>query len=92
MEDVFKTMGGVFMPDSLRKEAAHLSGRVERNQIVVDIHPLYKVGYSSQLNCIRVLRDGEVIRTEVVPEGYTVSQFQADCFRFHCIFNNLANG
>lgn len=74
-----------------RKESIYLKGRIERGQVVVEIHPDIKVGYSRQFNYVRVIKNGddEPMRTEVVPDGYTLSQFIDDCYRFHCIFNNI---
>lgn len=79
------------MSEILRIEAPYLKGRVERNQLIVEVYPGVKVGYSAQLNCIRVFKEGspDPVRTEIVPENYTVKQFQQDCFKFHCVYNNL---
>jgi hypothetical protein len=74
----------------VRVEAPKLRATVSRGEVVVDVYPGIRVGYSRQLNAIRVYReDGEILRTEIVPEGYTVSRFCEDCYRFHCLYNNI---
>ena len=83
-------MNGVISEVS-KRESPYLHGRIERGQVFVQVSPSIKIGYSKQFNYIRALREGidEPLRTEIVPENYTVTQFVEDCFRLHALYNNL---
>lgn len=87
MTELFKDLGDALSP--VRREAQQLHGIVERGQVMIEIHPNFKLGYIKEWNCIRIVRGEETIITIVVPENYSVKQFQEDAFKYHLLYNNL---
>jgi len=63
----------------------------ETGNIIADIGDEVKVGYNRQFNTISVIKGIQILRTDSVPLGYKLSEFQDDVLRYRKIFKDSRN-
>lgn len=68
-----------------------LSMDTKTHDIIADIGDEVKVGYSRQFNTISVIKGIQTLRTDSVPLGYKLSEFQDDVLKYRKIFKDSRN-
>ena len=68
-----------------------LSMDTKTGNIIADIWDDIKVGYSRQFNTVSVIKGIQILRTDSVPLGYKLSEFQDDVLKYRKIFKDSRN-
>ncbi len=63
----------------------------ESGNIYADIGEDVKVGYSRQFNTISIIHGSQILRTDSVPLGYKLREFQDDILKYRKIFKDSRN-
>lgn len=57
--------------------------------VVADLTPDLFISYSRQLNCVRIVKYTETLKTLVCREGYTLNEFMDCCIKYKRILNYI---
>jgi len=68
-----------------------LSMDTKTGDVIADIGHEVKVGYNRQFNTVSVIKGIQVLRTDSVPLGYKLSEFQDDVLKYRKIFKDSRN-
>jgi len=86
---LFDDIAGATRPDSQRRPVRYIKLVMGENQVIAELKDGYKLGYSRQFNYVKVMRNEEELRCEIVREGYTLNEFIDRCFYYSRIYNYL---